>query len=157
VYPYYKPVSDNRKLNKMIKKEFEKKRKEKKQEKQQRREHRKKSNASKSFEDMIAYVDEFGNITDTPPEPKKQEKVAIESIVISTPKKEEEEITPLTGKVDFFNSDRGFGFIKKTNSGEKYFFHINNAFASIEEGNTVTFDLERGKMGMNAVNITILE
>lgn len=141
----------------MIKKEFERKRKEKKQEKQKRRENRKKSNASKSFEDMIAYVDEFGNITDTPPEPQKKEKVMLESILISTPKKEEEEYIPLSGKVDFFNTNRGFGFIKKANSGEKYFFHINNAFASIEEGNTVTFDLERGKMGMNAVNIAILE
>lgn len=141
----------------MIKKEFEKKRKEKKQEKQERRENRKRDNAGKSFEDMIAYVDEFGNITDTPPEPQKQEKIAMKSIAISTPKKEKAENTPLNGKVDFFNTDRGFGFIKKINSSEKYFFHIKNAFASIEEGNTVTFDLERGKMGMNAVNITIIE
>lgn len=152
----YYSGSYNHKLNRMTKKELERKRKERKQEKQKRRENRRSSNESKSFEDMIAYVDEFGNITDTPPEPKKQEKIVIEDIAISTPKKEELENVPLTGKVDFFNTDRGFGFIKNARSGEKYFFHIKNAFASIEEGNTVTFDLERGEKGMNAVNVTIL-
>lgn len=141
----------------MIKKEFERKRKKKKQEKQKRREDRKINNTSKSFEEMIAYVDEFGNITDTPPELQKREKIAIESIAISTPKKEEEEKIALRGKVDFFNVNRGFGFIKNSNSGEKHFFHIKNAFTSIEEGDTVTFDLERGKMGMDAVNITIIK
>ncbi len=137
----------------MSKKEIEKRKKERKQEKQKRKENRK-SNSGSSLDDMIAYVDEFGNITDTPPEPVKNEEIELEDILISTPKKEEIENEPLTGRVEFYNTDKGFGFIKDSSSIEKYFFHINNAYPSITEGHKVTFELERGERGMNAVNVT---
>ncbi len=140
----------------MIKKESDKKKKERKQEKQKRKEIRKSENEGKSFYDMIAYVDEFGNITDTPPPSVRTESIELESILISTPKKEDIENEPLTGRVEFYNSDKGFGFIKDSHSAEKYFFHINNAPAEITEGNKVTFELVRGDRGMNAVNITII-
>jgi len=73
------------------KKELEKKKEQKKKDKQRRREERK-SDAGKSFEDMIAYVDENGVITDTPPDPDQKRKVDPDSIMISTPKMDE--ITP---------------------------------------------------------------
>jgi cold shock CspA family protein len=141
----------------MTKKELEKKKKEKKQEKQKRKENRKNDGAAKSFDDMIAYVDRFGNITNTPPEAVKAEKVEIEDIQISTPKKEDILNEPLTGRVEYYNTDKGFGFIKDTNSVEKYFFHINNAYPSIVEGHKVTYELERGDRGMNAVQVTQLK
>ena len=142
----------------MNKKELEKKKQSKKQEKQKRKDIRKSTSGSKSFEDMIAYVDENGMIADTPPDPtRKKEKIEAESIAISTPKKEDIEYTPLNGRVEYFNTEKGYGFIKDARSSEKYFFHINNAPASIAEGNLVTFDLERGKIGMNAMNITIVK
>ena len=141
----------------MSKKELEKRKKERKQEKQKRKENRKGSSTGSSLDDMIAYVDEFGNITDTPPEAVRAEKIELEDIMISTPKKEDIENEPLTGRVEFYNSEKGFGFIKDSRSIEKYFFHINNAPASISEGNQVTFDAERGKIGMNAINITLVK
>ena len=142
----------------MNKKELEKKKQSKKQEKQKRKDIRKSTSGSKSFEEMIAYVDENGMIADTPPDPtRKKEKIEAESIAISTPKKEDIEYTPLNGRVEYFNTEKGYGFIKDASSSEKYFFHINNAPASIAEGNLVTFDLERGKIGMNAMNITIVK
>ena len=141
----------------MSKKELEKRKKERKQEKQKRKENRKGSSTGSSLDDMIAYVDEFGNITDTPPEAVRAEKIELEDIMISTPKKEDIENEPLTGRVEFYNSEKGFGFIKDSRSIEKYFFHINNAPASIAEGNQVTFDAERGKIGMNAINITLVK
>lgn len=136
------------------KRELQKKKEQKKQEKLKRKEERK-ANASGSFDDMIAYVDENGMITDTPPDPNKKQEIEIENIEVSTPKKEFVEEVPLTGRVDFFNADKGFGFIKNANNTEKYFFHISNAPANIAEGNKVSFELERGDRGMNAVKIVL--
>lgn len=105
------------------KRENEKKRLAKREEKNKRKEERK-SNKS-SFDDMIAYVDEYGMITSTPPEENtgKQE-INIEEIMISTPKKEDEVPVILQGRVEYFNESRGFGFIKDFSGVEKYFFHV---------------------------------
>ena len=136
------------------KRENEKKRLAKREEKLKRKEGRKSNKGS--FDDMIAYVDEYGMITSTPPEENiKRQEVKIEEIMISTPKKEDEGPVVLRGRVEFFNESRGFGFIKDLSGVEKYFFHVNNVVTEIKEGNIVTFDLERGAKGMNAVNICL--
>ena len=112
--------------------------------------------AKSSFDDMIAYVDENGMITSTPPaENIKKEEINLDEIIIATPKKEDEEPVILSGRVEFFNEARGFGFIKDLAGVDKYFFHVNNVVGNISEGNIVTFDLERGVKGMNAVNICL--
>lgn len=136
------------------KRENEKKKQAKRLEKQKRKEERQAGGAS-SFDEMIAYVDENGNFTDVPPEERKKETVKLEDIVIATPKMEEIEAEPLRGRVEHFNEAKGYGFIKDLTSGEKYFFHVSAAPAGIAEGNTVTFDTERGARGMNAVNIIL--
>ncbi|WP_029905087.1 cold-shock protein [Prevotella sp. 10(H)] len=137
------------------KRELEKKREQKRQEKQKRKEERKANGGNGSFDDMIAYVDENGVITSTPPDPVKKQEVEIDDIAVSTPKKEDMEDTILKGRVEYFNPDKGYGFIKNATSMDKYFFHISSAPASITEGNKVTFELERGKKGMNAINIAL--
>ncbi len=142
------------KSNSFNKREIEKNKQQKRKEKQQKREERK-NNPTDSFDDMIAYVDENGVITSTPPDLTNKEKVEIEDIAISTPKKEEMEDPILKGRVEYFNADKGYGFIKHTGSMDKYFFHVSNAPSSITEGNMVTFELERGQKGMNAVRITL--
>ncbi len=140
------------------KREIEKKKQSKRKEKEERKLQRKASGGSGSFEDMIAYVDENGMITDTPPDPNRKIEVDLEDIAVSTPKKEESEDTVPTGHVDYFNADKGYGFIKGGGGpADKYFFHISNAPENIAEGNKVTFELERGPKGMNAVNITIIK
>jgi Cold shock proteins len=136
------------------KRELEKKKEQKKQEKLKRKQERK-AQGSQSFEDMIAYVDENGMISDTPPDPNRKTKVEAEGIEISTPKKEIVEPTPLSGRVEHYNPDKGYGFIKDIHSTEKYFFHISSAPVNIAEGMLVEFMLEKGTRGMNAVNITI--
>ena len=115
------------------------------------------SNKANSFEDMIAYVDENGMITSTPPaENTPKEEIKLEEIVISTPqKKDKEEPVIRRGRIEFFNESKGFGFIKDLSGVEKYFFHINNVLTDIAENNIVTFDLERGLKGMNAVNVAL--
>lgn len=137
------------------KRELEKKKEQKRQEKQKRKEERKASGSSKSFEDMIAYVDENGVITDVPPELNKHT-IEAEDITISTPKKDDVEESALEGYIEYFNPDKGYGFIKNKNNKEKYFFHISSATVPISEGDKVTYELERGQKGMNAVNIAHL-
>ena len=101
------------------KRENEKKRIAKREEKLKKKENKKLSGSSNSFEDMIAYVDENGRITSTPPtENVRKEEINPDEIVIATPKKEDEEPTILRGRVEFFNESRGFGFIKDL-SGER--------------------------------------
>lgn len=140
--------------NSFNKRELEKKKDQKRKEKQQRKEERKAA-GTQSMDDMIAYVDENGMITTTPPDPDKKQKVDLDTIMVSTPKKEEEDETEMKGRVEFFNRDKGFGFIKDISSTYKYFFHISNAPENIAEGNVVSFELERGDKGMNAVRIVL--
>lgn len=139
------------------KKENEKKRLKKRQEKQQKREERKENATDGSLESMMAYVDEYGNITDTPPDPIKKKRALDEDvsfIEIGVPKQAEEDLTLLKkGKVDFFNEAKGFGFIKENGTQEKYFVHVNGLLEEIREGDTVTFELEKGLKGLNAIKV----
>lgn len=139
------------------KKEKEKKRLKKRQDKQAKREERKASPKRSGLENMIAYVDEYGNPTATaPPDITKKKVYKIEDIEISVPKrpKEEEVSSVRTGKVEFFNSEKGFGFIKEVDSNEKFFVHVSSLTEEIFEGEKVTFELEQGMKGLNAVNVT---
>lgn len=138
------------------KRENEKNKSQKRLEKQKRKEARKSSNKGGSFEDMIAYVDENGRITSTPPDTTKKTEVDIESIEVSVPKKTADEVDAVyVGRVEHYNSAKGFGFIKDKASTEKYFFHISEVNGQIEENDIVTFELARGTRGMNAVKINI--
>ena len=140
------------------KRENEKKKQAKRLEKQRSKEARRAEGTS-SFEEMIAWVDEHGNLTDVPPEERarKAQEVKLEDIVISTPKNTEVEEAPLRGRVEYFNASKGYGFIKDLATTEKYFFHITAAPAEIAEGRTVTFELERSARGMNATHIVFAD
>jgi cold shock CspA family protein len=136
------------------KKEKEKKRLKKRQEKNLKREDRKSNSTGGDLENMLAYVDENGNLTDTPPDPLKKRKVNASSIEISVPRREEEDIDPVhTGRIEFFNDSKGYGFIKEHETQEKYFVHVNGLLQDVKEGDVVTFELERGLKGLNAIQV----
>ena len=136
------------------KKEKEKKRLMKRQEKNLKREDRKSNSTGGELENMLAYVDENGNLTDTPPDPSKKRKVNASSIEISVPRRAEEEIDPVhTGRIEFFNDSKGYGFIKEHETQEKYFVHVNGLLEDVKEGDVVTFELERGLKGLNAIRV----
>jgi len=59
----------------------------------------------------------------------------------------------MQGTVKFFNGSKGFGFIKPDDSGEDIFVHSSGLIDDIRENDRVEFDTERGKKGMNAVNV----
>lgn len=134
------------------KKEREKKRLKKKQEKLLRKEERK----SGEQDNMFVYVDEYGQLTDTPPDPSKKIAVDAESIEIGIPKKEDREDEPTEpnkGKVSFFDTSKGFGFILDLSTQQKYFVHVSGCLEAIAENDTVTYELEKGLKGLNAVRV----
>lgn len=59
------------------------------------------------------------------------------------------------GTVKFFNESKGFGFIKDENSPKEYFVHASGLLDVIRDNDEVTFDLEMGKKGLNAVNVKL--
>ena len=58
-----------------------------------------------------------------------------------------------TGTVKFFNTEKGFGFIKHDDSNKETFVHVSGLINDIKEGDHVEFDLQEGKKGLNAVNV----
>jgi cold shock CspA family protein len=137
------------------KKEKEKKRLKKRKEKAEKREERKENSKGGGLANMLAYVDEFGNISDTPPDPENKVEIELEDIEISVRKKEIVEDDPIkTGKVDFFNTEKGFGFIKETGTNQSFFVHVKGLIDEIKENDKVSFELEKGLKGWNAVRVT---
>jgi CspA family cold shock protein len=59
------------------------------------------------------------------------------------------------GSVKFYNDSKGFGFIKDEKTSKEYFVHSTGLKDSIRENDEVTFDLEEGKKGLNAVNVKL--
>ncbi len=57
------------------------------------------------------------------------------------------------GTVKFFNNSKGFGFIKDAESTKEYFVHANGLIDQIKENDVVTFELQDGRKGLNAVNV----
>jgi cold shock CspA family protein len=110
---------------------------------------------SNSLDDMIAYVDENGRLTSTPPDPdKKKEEIDIEDIEISVPRRSEEEEDPVRkGTVNSYFESKGYGFIRDSETKEGVFFHVNNVLEDVKEGNLVSFEVEMGQKGPVAVRV----
>jgi cold shock CspA family protein len=136
------------------KKEKDKNKIKKRQEKLLRKEDRKANSKGGGLENMMAYIDENGNITDTPIDPKIRKTINVESIEIGIPKRVDEENETLReGVVAFFNSSKGYGFIKDLKTQENIFVHINAVSGELTEKDKVTFEVVRGVKGLNAINV----
>ena len=61
------------------------------------------------------------------------------------------------GTVKWFNSSKGFGFITEEGQDKDHFVHVSGLIDEIREGDVVEFELQRGKKGMNAVEVRIVE
>ena len=135
------------------KKEKEKKRLKKRKDKLAKREERK-ANPKKTFEESIAYIDANGNFKETPPDRTKRTVIKAEDIVIGIPTKENDNSDPVkSGKIDFYNDEKGYGFIKEDLTNEKYFVHVSSLNGEIGENDKVSFELEKGPKGLNAVRV----
>ena len=60
------------------------------------------------------------------------------------------------GTVKFFNESKGFGFITDEETNKEYFVHVSGLVDEVREGDEVQFDLQEGRKGLNAVNVTVM-
>ena len=136
------------------KKEKEQRRLKQRKDKEQKMEERKagKKNGSR-LEDMMAYLDENGNLSDTPPDPRSKKIFKQEDIQIGVPKYEDVPDVLKNGTVTFYNKAKGFGFINDSSTNERLFFHVNDILESLEEADRVQFRVERGPRGLSAVEV----
>lgn len=140
------------------KRERERQRIKKQEDKREKRKEKKANGKSKSLEDMMAYLDENGNLTDTPPDPKKMKTFRQEDIEISVPKLEDRKPDePRKGTVSFFNTQKGFGFINDAETRERIFVHVNDLSVPIQENDKVTFFVQKGAKGPVATNVTLIK
>ena len=140
------------------KKEREKKKQQNRKEKAERKQERKENSKSgKSLDEMLAYVDENGNFSSTPPDPRKKINIKAEDIQIGVPKQSDPDPADLVRKgiVTFFNESKGYGFIKDKETQESVFVHVNSLLDPVEEQSKVTFEVEMGPKGANAVKVRL--
>ncbi|HEX2967594.1 MAG TPA: cold shock domain-containing protein [Bacteroidales bacterium] len=135
-------------------------RKEKKRKAKVEKREKKKSEGKKgSFDDMIAYVDEFGRITSTPPDPNK--KVLIEADKIEfAPVRNRPQTAPdflRKGVVVSFNDSKGYGFIRDLETNKSVFVHANNLEDKVKENNIVVFEIGKGAKGSVALKVRLLK
>lgn len=138
------------------KKEKEKKRLKERQDKAEKMQKRHaEAKKGKSLEDMMAYIDENGNISSTPPDPKKKKTFKQEDMQIRVLRQDEmEEQDPTrTGVVSFFNEEKGFGFINDSKTGERIFVHVKQLTEEVRERDKVSFEVEMGPKGPSAVRV----
>jgi cold shock CspA family protein len=142
-----------------LKKEREKqKQKDRKEKEEKMQERKEKGKDGKSLDDMMAYIDENGNISSTPPDPSKKRVINVEDIEIGVPKHKPIDPEDLIreGTITFFNQAKGYGFIKDQQSQESVFVHINSLLEPVKENNRVTFEVEMGPKGPSAVKVKIV-
>lgn len=138
------------------KKALQQKRAKKKLDKLEKKEERKTNNdKGKSLEDMTVYLDEYGNITDVPPDKQKRRKINTEDIQLgAAPMMEDKEYT---GTVALFFIDKGYGFITEDVTRANVFVHSNKLSETIKENDRVSYEKEKTPKGYSAINVKIIK
>jgi len=140
------------------KKELEKKKAKSRQEKAEKMKERKlNNNKGKSLEDMMAYLDEDGNITSTPPDVRQRKEIDLDEIQLGAAPRPAESDEPRTGIVASFNQEKGYGFITDSERGERVFVHANDAAQPLREGNKVSYTWQKGPKGYAATDVQVLK
>lgn len=60
------------------------------------------------------------------------------------------------GTVKFFNDSKGYGFISPSNGEKDIFVHVSGLQDDIRENDKVTYEVENGRKGLNAVNVRVI-
>ena len=133
------------------KKERAKKQAQKKKEKQERRELNKAdNNKGKPLEEMFAYVDEFGNISDTPP----TEKYKFKPEDLERPKEAEDEF--LIGRVSYYNEAGHYGFIRDNETRETVYFNDTLAGKPLSLNQNVKYKAVRTRQGNQISEVELI-
>lgn len=142
------------------KKEVRKKNDKKRKDKEVKRAKKKTEGKRTNFDDMIAYVDEFGMISSTPPDPnKKKIDVVVESIELKITKNNPQSSPDFVrkGVVSIFNRSKGYGFIRDLSSNQSVFVHANSLLEPIKENDVVIFEIGKGAKGPSAMKVKIFK
>ena len=93
-----------------------------------------------------------------PPDPSKRKIINLDDIQLGARKEQAVEPADLIrkGNITFYNEAKGYGFIRDERSQESIFFHVNGVMQQVKEKDKVSFEVERGLKGLNAVKITLL-
>ena len=141
------------------KKEVRNKKEKKRKAKEQRRAQKKIEGKKSNFDDMIAFVDEFGVITSTPPDPNKKTIIDAEDIELKITKNNPANAPDFVrkGVITFFDESKGFGFIRDLDSDQRVFVHVNNLLEPVKENNIVIFEIGKGPKGPSAMNVKLFK
>jgi cold shock CspA family protein len=141
------------------KKEVKNNKDKKRKEKAKKRLIKKESGKKGSFNDMIAYVDEFGKLSSTPPDPNKKIQIVAEDIELSATKNDPVQKLDYIrkGVVTFFNESKGFGFIRDMETKQSVFVHAINLLEKVKENNIVSFEIGKGPKGPTALKVTLFK
>jgi cold shock CspA family protein len=141
------------------KKEVRKRKEKKRLDKEKKRLERKESSKSGGLDDMIAYVDEYGMITDTPPDKKGRKSSRADEIEVSVPRQDPSEPGRRikSGKLTFFNEVKGYGFIEESVTGQSIFVHSNDFLEELKKGDKVNFEIGKAQRGPSAFNVKLLK
>lgn len=137
------------------KKEKEKARQKKRKDKEQKKEDRK-ANPSRGtdLDMMMAYVDENGNLTSTPPDPSRKKAIDLDDIVIGVSRQEDmAEVAPREGIVSSYTESKGYGFIRDLKSQQTVFFHKNGLIDPVSLQDKVSFQIETTPKGPSAIEV----
>jgi len=140
------------------KKEVRKKNDKKRKDKEQKRAKKKSEGKKSNFDDMIAYVDEFGMISSTPPDPdKKKVDVLVENIELKITRNNPQSSPDFVRKgiVSTFNNSKGYGFIRDLSSNQSVFVHANSLLEAIQENDVVIFEIGKGAKGPAAMKVKL--
>jgi cold shock CspA family protein len=131
-------------------------RKEKDEKMRQRKEASRNGN---SLADMMAYVDENGNLTSIPQDPKRKRDYSIDGIQIGVPKATDLNSNEVydEGVVTFFNEEKGYGFIRDARTKQSVFVHHKQLLAPIQLNDKVRFLIAKGMKGPEATEVSIVQ
>ena len=141
------------------KKEVKKRQEQKRKVKEQKRVKKKSEGKRTNYDDMIAYVDEYGMITSTPPDPDKKSVVIAENIELKITKNKPDSVPDYVrkGVVLYFDESKGYGFIRDMENNQKVFVHANNLLEPIKENNIVIFESSKGPKGISASKVKLVK
>jgi len=141
------------------KKEVRNRKEKKRKEKAEKKAKRKTDGKNGDLSDMIAYVDEYGQITSTPPDPGRKIVVEAEDIELGATRNKSEESPSFEkkGVIISYKVSQGYGFIKEQNSNRNIFFHASNLLEPVEENSTVVFEVGKGIKGPAAMKVRLLK
>lgn len=141
------------------KRDREKKKQQARKEKDEKKRERKESSRSgNSLADMMAYVDENGNITSIPQDPTRKREFRVDEIQISTPLGSDQNSTEEyeEGVVTFFNDEKGYGFIRDSRTKQSVFVHNKQLLVPIKLNDKVRFLITKGIKGPEAIEVSLV-